>query len=362
MLLDRDAVRVEWAGWSARVEKLLDAERRPPVRPDDLIGKDLKIPYSVAMQFDRVLASRAGYERDRARLQRLLDVASALGLTPPNEARPAVLAFSRDLTLAQTRERWTQLQQAYPEYRKTFASDGLPLAALRPTIRSRYENLLVPAREEVLRQLKANVKRDETREAWEGVQRWLKEPSELAAWRSLALVLLNMEDPAAEDPVTRLAGFLNREKFELRIEMLELELPQTSGLTPRAEATLDLYLPASGKDPAARFRRSGEVRKDDQRRVNLYLFRKETPGSLAFRPGERLWAKLPLSGGKQQLTWSESRSSLYQFERLLLPPRLQDNNGAALTAGRRMDEVRLRIQPVDGMPAVPDLIPIIRLD
>jgi hypothetical protein len=194
------------------------------------------------------------------------------------------------------------------------------------------------------------------------VQRWLKEPSELAAWRSLALVLLNMEDPAAEDPVTRLAGFLNREKFELRIEMLELELPQTSGLTPRAEATLDLYLPASGKDPAARFRRSGEVRKDDQRRVNLYLFRKETPGSLAFRPGERLWAKLPLSGGKQQLTWSESRSSLYQFERLLLPPRLQDDNGAALTAGRRMDEVRLRIQPVDGMPAVPDLIPIIRLD
>jgi GTPase SAR1 family protein len=362
MLLDRDAVRVEWAGWSARVEKLLDAERRPAVRPSDPIGEEVKIPFSVAMQYDRVLTARAGYDRDRARLQRLLEVASALGLTPPSEARPAVLAFSRDLTLAQIRERWTQLQQAYPEYRKTFASEGLPLAALRPALRSRYENLLVPAREEVLRQLKASGKREETTAAWDPVRRWLKEPSELAAWRSLALLLLHMEEPAAEDPVTVLAGFLNRETFEIQIDTLELELPQTSGISPRAEATLDLHLPASGKEPAARFRRSGEPRKDDTRRVVLYTFRKETAGNLRYRPGERLWARLPLSGGKQQLAWGESRSGLYQFERIVLPPRLQDDTAATLTEGRRLDEVRLRVQPADGVPRVPDLLPVIRLD
>ncbi|MFQ3651747.1 MAG: GTPase domain-containing protein [Gemmataceae bacterium] len=361
MLLERDAERVEWAGWSGRVEKLLDSQRSLPVRPSDPISEDSKLTYQTAMQFDRVLTARAEYDRDRARLQRLLQVASALGLTPPHETRPAVLAFSRDLTLAQLRERWTQLQRAYPEYRKTFAAEGLPLAALRPAIRSRYDNLLVPGREEVLRQLRATGKREEAA-AWVSVQRWLKEPTELDAWRSLALLLLRMEDPLAEDPVTALAGFLNREHFELQIDTLELELPLTSGLAPRAEASLDLYLPASGKAPATRFRRIGEPRRDESRRLILYTFRKETAGNLRYQIGEKFWAKLLLSGGRQQLSWGEFRSERYAFECLLLPPRLQDENASSLTEGRRLDDVRLRVQPADGMPRVPDLLPVVRLD
>ena len=361
LLLDRQSAQVEWTGWSARVEKLLEAQRRPPVRPTDPIAENSPLTYQLAMQFDRVLTAQADYERDRARLQRLLEVASALGLTPPNEARPAVLAFSRDVTLPQLRERWVQLQRAYPDYRETFAAKSLPLNALRPAIRARYENLLVPGRDEVLRQLRASGKREESA-AWQPVRRWLKEPTELAAWRSLALVLLRMEDPFAEDPLEALMSFLNRETFDLQIDTLELQVPQTSGLAPRAEATLDLYLAGEGKEPAARFRRLGEPRRDDQRRLLLYTFRKESAGRLRYQAGQKLWAKLPLSGGRQQLAWGEARSQLYQFECLLLPPRLQNDNAATRNEGRRLDEVLLRVQPADGLPRVPDLLPVVRLD
>ncbi len=273
-----------------------------------------------------------------------------------------MLSFATDFTLAQAKERLARRQKAYPEFQKTFAREGLPLPALARTIRSRYESLLPSARAEVLRQLKASgTGSEETAKRWEGVRAWLKEPTELSAWRQLALLLLRMEDPLAEDPVTALASFLNREVFDVTIDSVLVEIPNIRAIAPRAEATLDVFLPATGKEPALSLRRSGDARKDDERRVTVYTFRGDG-GKLRYRPGDRLWAKLPLSGGTQALVWSDSRSALYQFERLRRPPRQQDEGAASLTAGRLLDDVRLIVRPAGGVPEVPDLMPAVRLD
>jgi hypothetical protein len=53
---------------------------------------------------------------------------------------------------------------------------------------------------------------------------------------------------------------------------------------------------------------------------------------------------------------------LYQFERLRLPPRLQDEAAASILEGRTLDDVRLIVRPSEGVPTVPDLMPAVRLD
>jgi hypothetical protein len=120
-------------------------------------------------------------------------------------------------------------------------------------------------------------------------------------------------------------------------------------------------MPRSGKQPAVRFRLTGEPRRDEQRRVVVYTLRADA-SRLRYQPGDPFAAVLPLSGGRQQLAWGESRSALYQFERLANPPRLQDDNAANPQVGRRLDDVRLILRPAEGLPAVPDLMPVMRLD
>lgn len=362
LLTGRDAVNVEWASWATRAEKLLSPDRRLSFRPSDALPGTVGLTYETVLRFDRVLTARAGWESDRDRLRRLLDVSSALGLVPATAQRPAVLSFGPDFTLSQARERLSALEQAYPDYKKTFAREGLPLPPLARVIRSRYESLLVPARAEVLRQLKlGGSDKEETPKRWEAVRVWLKEPTELASWRQLALLLLRMEDPLADDPATVLGTFLNRETFDLTFDSVQIEIPASRLLVPRAEATLDLYAGGEGKSPTMTFRPSGEPRKDEDRRLTVYTFRGDG-GRLRYKLGDKLWAKLPLRGGAQVLTWSESRSTLYQFERLRLPPRLQDEAAASILEGRTLDDVRLIVRPSEGVPTVPDLMPAVRLD
>ena len=61
------------------------------------------------------------------------------------------------------------------------------------------------------------------------------------------------------------------------------------------------------------------------------------------------------------LTWARDRSSVYQFERLRRPPRLHKANEPN-TEGTLEEGVRLLIDPPDGVPRVPDLLPVVRLE
>ncbi|HWG41313.1 MAG TPA: hypothetical protein VN688_00905 [Gemmataceae bacterium] len=361
-----DTAGVNWETWTREVETLLNPQRRPAFFGSHKVPDAAStLTYdATVMRFDEVLRSRTDWESDQRRLQRLLDVSAALGLAPAGEKRPAVLVVPRQFTLPQARQRTKTLTQAYPQYKTDFILDKLP-EAIRPRVRqvarTNYEHLLGPARATVLSQLQQAGGGEETRTRWESVRNWLRSPEELESWRVLASVLVRLDDPEASDPVTALAEFLAKTSFTLDVRRLTLEIPESLGVKPAADARFLVYHPASSGDkPALVFEQSGEGERDAQRRVWTYRFRLGEGSRLTYRPGDALWATLSLRDD-QMFTWVRGRSLMYQFERLVRPPRLHPAKEAA-TAGTLEEKVHLTITPSDGVPRLPDLMPVVRLE
>lgn len=350
---------INWDRWTADMQTLLRADYRPPFRGSPTV-----------LRFEAVRAARADWEGKKTRLQRLLDLCSALGLATASDKRPPVLDIPRGFPLSQSRVRRNQLELFYPHYKGDFVFERVP-EAIRPKVdqlaHTSYEHLLGPARAAVLKQLElAGSGTTETRARWQSVRHWLRDPNELEDWRVLAQVLIRLHDPAgrhtpeASDPVSGLAEFLDRTSFPLTIRRLTLEIPERLGRKPAAGAVLSIYHPASaGDEPALVLQPSGEGQRDPRRRVWTYSFRVRDAQALIYCPGDALWATLPLRDD-WKLTWARCHSLMYQFERLTRPPRLHKTKEAT-TRGILEDEVRLTIFPADGVPRVPDLMPVARL-
>lgn len=365
-------VGINWDHWTADMETLLSADYRPPFLGSSPVpGAATTMTYdATVLRFDTVRAARTEWDGKKGRLQRLLDLCSALGLAVPSDKRPAILVIPRRFSLSQARERRNQLELAYPDYKSDFLFERVP-EAIRPAVdqvaHTDYEHLLDPAQAAVLKQLEqAGSGAEETRTRWESVRNWLRDPKELQDWRVLAMVLIRLHDPArahmpeASDPVSGLAEFLDRGSFTLTLRRLTLEIPESLERKPAADAKLSIYHPSSaGENPALVFELSGEGERDPQRRVWRYSFRVREPQTLNYRPGDALWARLPLRDD-WMLTWVRGHSLMYQFERLTRPPRLHKANETT-TRGTLEDEVRLTILPADGVPRVPDLMPVVRL-
>jgi hypothetical protein len=358
---------IRWEKWAREVEALLDPARRPPFTASNPVpGAATTLTYEgTVLRFEEVLKARADWEADQQRLQRLLDLSAALGLAPAVRDRPAVLVIPSQFTLRQARERRQALMQAYPRYPSDFILAGVP-DAIRPQVQEAagtyYEYLLGPARAAVLEQLQqAGGGAEETRTRWETVRNWLRDPKELEDWRVLAVTLARLHDPEAGDPVNVLSDFLAKTNFALDLRRLTLEIPESLGVKPAADATLSIYHPASaGGKPALVFELSGEGERDAQRRVWTYSFRPAEGQRLTYRPGDALWATLPLRDD-MMFTWVRGRSLMYQFERLVRPPHLHKAKAEAVT-GTLEEKVRLTITPTDGVPRLPDLLPVVRLE
>jgi hypothetical protein len=356
---------IDWQAWSREVEQVLDPNHKVPYAEGETIpGSATGLTYAAALRFRKVVEARADWESDRRRLRRLLNLTAALRLATVKD-KPAVLVFPRDVTLEMARARLQELRQAYPDYEKEFLLDDLP-DAVRPKVRqvarTNYEYLLEPARALVLRQVQqAGTGTEETRERWEAVRGWLKDPEELAAWRVLAVVLARLYDPDAGDPVSALASFLQKSSFTIAFSRVVVEVPDSLRVKPGADAAFKVYYgPADGPASAALvFEQSGEGERQAQGRVWTYTFRLVEGQRIVYRPGDWLWATLPLRDG-QMFTWARDRSSLYRFERLLLPPRLHKADEPNIN-GSRQEGVRLTFFPPDGVPRVPDLMPEVQL-
>lgn len=364
---DYPSGEIDWTEWAANVEKLLDTRRRSPFRDNEGVpgATAAGLTFHTVMRFDRVVDARASWATDQAKLQRLLNVSAAIGLVTPTKDRPAVLVFPRDFSLAASQTRLAELKSAYPDYERAFRREGLPeavLPRLRQVARRQYEQLLEPARAEVLRQLRlAGSGKEETVARWQAMSPWLRQPESLFAWRELARVVVRLVESNANDPVTALQEFVGRKQFTLTITSLTLEIPEVRGLKPRALSRLIVLHPASERQPALAFELSGESTLDAARRVRVYNYKLAEGKALVYRPGDNLWAELSLTEGKERLVWSQARSGLYLFERLRLPPRLQPTT-ATMLEGRVMEDVHLVLRPEDGVPQVPDLMPWVRFD
>jgi hypothetical protein len=355
---------VNWRKWYAEVEKALDPLRAAPFAEGDRIPGGDGLTFATVLGFERAKEAHADWDKNKARLERVRNVAAALGLVEAGKEHPPVLVIPKPpgLPLERARGRLPELQKFYPNYKDEFTLDGLPdaiRAEVAQAARTNYEYLLEPGRDAVLRHLReAGTGDAETAERWATVRNWLTDPEELAAWRVLALVLAKLHEADPEDPVSALASFLQKSSFTIDVQRLMLEVPDALKAKPPLGAALSLFL-NDPDNPAMRFESSGDGKHDAQRRVTTYTFRPVEAKQLTYRPGDSFWASLPLRDG-YAFTWTRSRSTLYQFEKLVRPPRLH-KAGQNPVEGDSAEGVRLTVSPPEGLPRVPDLLPVVPL-
>ena len=344
---------VDWRTWSADLETL--RRQFKTIKQTDKLPGSTTLTYAAVMRFDMVndaLVLRQRLERER-------NLAAALGLIGPFSDCPPLLVFDKTpvLDLAAVKKRWDELQTSYPHYKTDFTRDDLPELLRREVARAaetNYEALLEPARARVL-SVWQNARGDD-KARWDAVREWLLgDPEELAAWRSLANLLAHLFDPHALDPVTSLAAFLEKTTFSLEVQRITLDLPDNLRRKVRPTAALSIYHPRTKQTGPALVL---EQAKTAEPREGSLVFELKKAERLVYLPGDDLWVTLPLSDDKE-LTWARNRSPRFQFERLLKPPRLH-KDGEDNTKGELIKEgVRVRFEPADGWPRVPDLLPVV---
>jgi hypothetical protein len=367
----REGAPVAWNDWQGRVDRLLDEARTPPFRPTDSLPGASAVTYATVFQFDRIIDARQQWDQLRQRLEDLRDLSAALGLTGPSPGRPPLLKIPSSFPIDQAVGRLQELKTTYPRFAEWAAADilskwvaaGLPnavAAELRQAAEVSYQNLIRTGQERVLRQLQqVSPDGQETPARWREVRAWLVSTTELADWDRLAVLLARLGDAKADDPVAALVAFLGQDRFELTFHSVTVSIPDDLRVRPAGRLTIHY---GSGNETLV-CKRSGDDRRDPDRRATVYTFVPEGTRSIVYRPGDKLWAELPLKDRTDRdlmFTWSRSRSLDFQFERLLRPPRLhrpdQEN-----TAGDLKPDVQLRVMPERGVPRLPDLLPVVQL-
>jgi GTPase SAR1 family protein len=356
-----------WSQWQTQVGALL-ARAFPHAEADELPGTDA-LTYAAVFRFDHVASARRDWEQLQLRLKKLRDLTAALGLAgklPAGERQP--LDIPEHFSAAESGNYLQRLSRLYPQLVSQLHGIELPdavFADLRRTARVSYEHLIEAGRQVVLDRLQqASPAGPETPALWRGVREWLAGPSELRDWRVLATILERMDVPDAPEPVTALASFLGQDHFEVNIERVTLEVPFDRNVVPAG--TLTVYHAAAGAEPVPVLTfhlTDDEGHRDPQARVTRNSFSRDRGTALIYRPGDILYAVLPVKKdgqGDWVLTWARSRSEVHQFERLVRPPRLHRKDQEN-TQGELLDDVRLAIQPAHGLPTVPDLMPVVIL-
>jgi hypothetical protein len=357
-----------WEEWLGTVDRLVQ-QKFPHAETEELPGTNA-VNYGVVLRTDRVSQLAQDWEPVKERLTRVRDLGYALGLAgkaPDGERQP--LDIPGAVTLDQVRNHCQRLKTLYPDLPRQLASMELPDAIamdLRRTARISYQHLVAVAQPMILARLQqASSDGKETPELWHGLRDWLDGAPELSDWRVLATALARVQNPQAEDPVQALRDFIQRDHFDIDIHALILEIPYDRKLRPQGPMTMFHGRGGSDARPELVFKlKDEEGRRDTQRRVTVYTFVREAGATLVYQPGDRFFATLPVkregSTSERMLTWDRGRSDVYQFERIVRPPRLHLKDESS-NQGESMEDIVVRISPESGLPRVPDLVPVVRL-
>lgn len=355
-------VPLSWLDWQRKVRALLAEADAPPHHPADRLP-DSSVVYGTVFHVDRVAAARDKWEMLHHRLERVRDLSMALGLAGGQPGR-SPLDIPARFQADQAAGRLQELEKTYPRFQQEFTLSDLPeaiVAEVRQTAHTRYEHAIKAGQEVVLRHLKeVSTEEQESPQAWRRLRSWLAAPEELKAWRVLATVLARLQDLAAGDPVSSLDAFLGRERFEVTLKRLMLVVAEEAKVRP--EGKFQVHHSSAGVEEAPLiFEPTGEERHDARQRVTRCGFQRVGEDSLLYKPGDAFWADLPVQhagSGGWMLTWARSRSQVYQFERLVRPPRLHAKDKEN-TQGEVQEGISLEITPEDGLPKVPDLMPVV---
>ena len=160
--------------------------------------------------------------------------------------------------------------------------------------------------------------------------------------------------------VEELQNFLQVRSFPLRPVRLVLEVPENivDLVEPPATAVLTLdYTPKGGEKTTLSFARDNtKTEKDRTNRVVRYVFARTSGRDVLYEPGGELLASVPAKGDRR-LTWKNPQAStVYQIERLSLPP-VRHRDGQSVSDGSVEPGVRLYCaDPPDGLPHLPELM------
>lgn len=359
----------DWGAWYEQFRKLETKAASPRFREDDLLPGSTGVSYATVLRFDRVVEARGAWQTTQQRLERVRDLGAALGPIGPLPDRPALLVIppAPGFTAQDARTRLLDLAKVYPRYKDDFRVADLPdnvADPLRRAARGNYDRLLAAGRAEVLRQLQRDSPDGkETYEHWRAVRRWLQDGDDLGSWRALAGVLGRVCADDWTDPVKALADFLARDRFDVDLKQLMLEVPFNLNLRPAGK--LALYHPATNADGPALTFEVGDPETDAERRVRIYPLRPQgSARGLVYHPGDSLWASLPAEYGGGTgwvLDWVRGRSAVYQFDHLSRAPQLhpKDQDG---TRGEVAEGVALKPSPGSTLPTVPELMPVVKLE
>jgi hypothetical protein len=347
-----------WSRWATAAQKWLAAGHKPPFLTERLCEQS-SLTFEAVTSFERSLQAWSSWEAARARFRATLDACAALGLVRDVEGRPPALVFPIGFTLAKAEAHLKDLRTAYPAFEKAFTQSALPpevREAVAIQARAQYENLLAPGREEVLAQYRSTDKGKDAGERWRRVRGWLLgSPAKLAPWRTLAMTLLRLEQSAPKEPVEALAAFLAVESFTFQIDEAVLDIPRLDRIEPAEKAPLVVHVGERKASPALSFTPRGEGSDLPGGKLRRYTY--QQPGrKLTVRPGELVWAEVPLQGGKA-LAWWGWRSPRWSFEGLTQPPSLVEAGARPGVAGSAASGVTLRLRGESLVPPLPDLLP-----
>jgi hypothetical protein len=349
-----------WPEWNKRVQSLLEeADAAQHQAGERLPGSE--ISYDSVLAFDNVAAVHDEWQRVAVRLQRISNLSAALGVIGPGSGR-SPLDIRDGFTIDEASAREQTLKKAYPRFQEEFTLTDLPEAIVghvRSAARARYDVLLKSGREAVLRHLQGITPGVESVDSWRQLRDWLDNPPELQAWRVLATVLARLQASDAVDPVTALAAFLKKDQFELRLSRLELDIPDNQKVRPAGRLVIHQQRATEANITDLTFELLDDGRHDATRPVTRFTFKPTAGTTLLYRPGDTLWADVPVKSDDQadwMLTWTSGRSQVYQFERLAQPPRLHRKDQPNLE-GKMEEDIALHVSPEGGLPTVPDLMP-----
>src|SRR5262245_11203291 len=296
-----DNAPLPWSAWTERVGDLLRRSGQPPFRPADRLRDSRPVRLARAVTYDTVLRlppieqSRSQWERLRQRLERLRDVAQALGLA--GDGSRAVLKISSAATVANAAETLQNLKQLYPTWPEWSLADLPDPAApeVRQAAQTAYHHLIDAGRTVVRRKfLEGSPDGQETWARWQPVAEWLPGAPELRDWRELANVLRRLSDPAVPDPVAALADFLRRGEFRIELTSMRLTVPfDIRGLSVRPVDRWTIYVQTGDKVAKLALRLDGDGARDPRRRGTNYTFSADHVGTLPYRPADIHWARAP---------------------------------------------------------------------
>jgi hypothetical protein len=281
------------------------------------------VTYRVASEFDRVYQASRDWEFTKTRLGHQRDFADALGLTSDTTRRVLEIPPPAPGTdsAAFPGERLKQLADDTAVSLADWSVANFPepgRALLATRLRESIGNGAKHARKLIGQKFVAD-----TPEGWRVLAERLNDPA-IRDWGRLLQLLLKLEDSQAADPVTELAGFLRAERFTFDLKGFELALP-LSLRVPAIVAAGPLAItvvPPGGPPIVQSFKLAGEGMSEGLN--TLYRFAPEKPEPFSLTPGDGFKVELPVRSGDQRftLTWDDSATRTYPFDRLSREPKL----------------------------------------